>query len=60
MTPSVVAEPFDVLMGQKGDDTISGGAGSDHLVGGPGADRLDGGEVRGERDNMIANPAFDE
>ena len=51
---------FDMLMGQKGDDTISGGAGSDHLVGGPGADRLDGGEVRGERDNMIANEEFDD
>ena len=51
---------FDVLMGQKGDDSISGGAGGDHLVGGPGADRLDGGEMRGERDNMIDNPAFDD
>ena len=49
---------FDVLMGQNGDDSIKGDGGSDHLVGGPGADRLDGGEVRGERDNMILNPAF--
>ena len=51
---------FDELHGGKGDDSIMGGAGSDHLIGGPGADRLDGGEVRGERDNMIANEGFDE
>ena len=50
---------FDALHGGKGDDSIKGDGGSDHLIGGPGADRLDGGEVRGERDNMILNPAYD-
>ena len=50
----------DELHGGKGDDSIKGDAGSDHLIGGPGADRLDGGEMKGERDNTIPNPAFDD
>ena len=52
-------EAMDMLYGGEGDDSIKGDAGGDRLIGGPGADRLDGGEMRGERDNMIPNPAFE-
>ena len=56
------------LTGGAGDDTLRGGASSpgdrtqaeirgDVLVGGPGADMLDGGEDRGEKDDMVPDPA---
>ncbi len=48
------------LTGGDGDDTLRGGAGVDRVAGGAGADLLDGGEDRGETNNMIPNPAFDE
>ena len=52
-------DAMDVLNGGKGADQIKGEGGGDHLIGGPGPDRLDGGEIKGERDNMKPNDAFD-